>query len=488
MTVQDYLRVLRERWLVVVVAVVLGLVAAGAVFFVRPVEYTARLTMYVSAQTGDNPQQAYQGAQLSQQRVTSYVELVTSPRVTSTVVQRLGLADTPDQLAKKITASSALDSVLIDVNVTDPSPARAAEIANSIGTVMTELVTELERPAAPNGVPPVQIRVVQPSTPPTTPSSTGLSTTLALGLLAGLAVGVAAALARNALDTSVKSPEQLREAAGVPSLGAVVYDPEVPKRPLTVHDDPMSPRAEAYRQLRTNLQFVDIDNPRRVLTVTSSLPGEGKTTTTANLAIALSATGQRVLLVEADLRKPKVSSLFGLDGSIGLTSVLTGQVPLNHAIQNWAGRFDILGSGSLPPNPSELLGSQQMQKLIEDMRNHYDVVLLDTPPLLPVTDAAALAPATDGVILVVRFNKTTRQQVGTAAETLNGIGVPLLGSVMSMAPSSGPRAYSYYGAYYSNGSVPRTPTDDHPHRPQPPASPRAVAQPGARRVRPDLRQ
>jgi succinoglycan biosynthesis transport protein ExoP len=448
-TIQDYLRVLREQWLVVLIAVVLGLAGAAAAFFVRPPEYTARLTMYVSSQGGDSTSAAYQGAQLSQQRVTSYVELVSSLRVSEDVVRRLRLIEAPEALSKRVTATSALDSVLIDVAVVDEDPARAAELANTVGEVFTGLVDELERPVEPGAPQAVAVRVVQPAAPPSTPSSTGLPVTLALGLLAGLAVGVGAALARNALDTSVKSPEHLRDAAGAPNLGTIAHDAQVPKRPLTVHEDPQSPRAEAFRQLRTNLQFVDVDNPNKVIVVTSSMPSEGKTTTIVNLAIALAAAGSRVLLIEADLRRPKAADLLGLERTAGLTSVLSGRAHAEQVIQPWGGGvFDVLTSGPLPPNPSELLASRHMEEMLRELREQYDVMLIDTPPLLPVTDAAAVAPATDGALLVCRFKQTTRTQVEMAVQALDAVSAPLLGTVFTMVPSSGPLAYAQYNAYY----------------------------------------
>jgi len=453
MTIQTYVRVLREQWLVVVIALVLGATGAVVAFFVRPAEYTATLTMYVSSQGGDTTSAAYQGAQLSQQRVTSYVELVGGQRVSGDVIRRLRLSETPEALAKKIAATSALDSVLIDVAVVDESAERAAELANSVGEVFTRLVDELERPVEPGAPQAVAVRVVQPATVPILPSSTGLPITLPLGLLAGLAVGVGVALARNALDVSVKSPDQLRDASGAPILGTIAHDSDVPKRPLTVHEDPQSPRSEAFRQLRTNLQFIDVDNPCKVLLVTSSMPGEGKTTTVVNLAIAMASAGSRVLVIEADLRRPKASALLGLERTVGLTSVLTGRVSAEQVIQPWGGGvFDMLASGPLPPNPSELLASRHMEVMLRELREQYDVVLVDTPPLLPVTDAAAVVQATDGAILVCRFKQTSRAHVESAVQALAAVSAPLLGTVFTMVPSSGPRAYAQYNAYYRTDS------------------------------------
>jgi succinoglycan biosynthesis transport protein ExoP len=480
-TLQDYFRVLREQWLVVLSAVLLGLLGAAAAFVIRPAEYTAKLTLYVTSQGGDTTSAAYQGAQLSQERVTSYVELVRSRRVAEEVVQRLRLPVRPEDLIKHVTASSALESVLIDVGVEDTDPESAAAVANTIGEVFTGLVDELERPLEPGAAPAVAVRIVQPAVSPDEPSSTGLPLMLALGFLAGAAVGVAGALARNALDTSVKTPEHLRAATGAPNLGTIAHDPGVPKRPLTVHEDPQSPRAEAFRQLRTNLQFVDVDNPRKVIVVTSSLPSEGKTTTTVNLGVALALAGSRVLLIEADLRRPKLADLLGLDRTAGLTTVLSGRSEYAQVVQPWGGMLDVLASGPLPPNPSELLASDHMRTLLRHLRDRYDVVLVDTPPLLPVTDAAAVAPATDGAMLVCRFRKTTRPQVDAAATALAAVSAPLLGTVLTMVPVSS-RSAARYGSYYrASGPVTTPAAPGGPSTPRVPGREPQTPQPAERR-------
>jgi polysaccharide biosynthesis transport protein len=479
MTLEHCIQILRERWRVIVLVALVMMSAAGGLWYVRPSEYTAKVTLYVSAQTADTAQSAYQGAQLSQQRVTSYVELVTSARVAQDVLRQIGSTEDPTDLVKKIKASSAADSVLIDVEVVDRSPQRAADIANAVARVFASLVDELERPTVAGAQPPVAVRVVQPAAPSVRPSSAGLLELLLLGLLAGTVLGVGAALLRNALDRQVKSPAHLREAVNAPNLGTVTFDPQVPKRPLTVHEDPQSPRSEAFRQLRTNLQFVDVDRPRKAIVVTSSMPSEGKTTSLANLAIALASAGNDVLVVEADLRRPKLADLLGLDRSIGLTNVLAGRLAATHAIQHWSAGVDVLASGPLPPNPSELLASQQMANLLAEMRAAYDVILIDTPPLLPVTDAAAVAPATDGVLLVCRFKETSRDQVAMARQALDAVGAQVLGTIFTMVPATGPRAYGQYNAYYR--------TEVPARRPAPDADPAGRAAPKGRRTVPPPR-
>lgn len=453
MTIQEFLRVLRGRYVLVVSVVVVAMIGAGVTWWLRPPEYTSNLTMYVSAQATDSANAAYQGSLLSEQRVSSYVRLVGSTKVSGEVIRDLGLAATPEAVAAQISASSPPDSVLLDVAAVGRSPEDAAAIANSVGRVFVTLVAELERPSAPGGVPPVVVRVVEPAAVPTTPSSAGLALTLALGLLVGAGVGLALAFASDAMDTSVTSLEELHTAAGVPNLGIIAYDGNVPKRPLTVHDDPLSPRTEAFRQLRTNLQYVDVDNPRKVIVVTSALPGEGKTTLVCNLAIAIAAADTRVLVVDADLRRPRLAGLLGLEGSAGLTDVLAGRRPPEQVIQPWSGGpFDVLASGPLPPNPSELLAARQMESLMGDLRDRYDVVLVDSAPLLPVTDTAAMAPGTDGAIMVCRFKKTTREQVSRGVAALAAVSVPVLGTVFTMVPRSESWMKAYCDSYYYDAS------------------------------------
>ncbi len=455
-TLGDYVRLLRERWPLVVAGLVIGLVLAAAVTALTPAQYSAKSTVYVSASSapGDTASSVYDGSLLSVQRMKSYSELVTSVRVSQEVVKELGVPIPADELSRKITASTQPETVLLSISVTDDSPDRAAQLANGVAAAFTRLVAELEKPDAVR--PPLVVaRVVEPAAPPTTPVSPILLLNLGFGAVLGLLLGFGLAVIREKLDNTVKSLEQLRDLLGVPGLGVITYDRDVPERPLTVYEDPHSPRAEAFRQLRTNLQFVDVDNARKMFVVTSSLPSEGKTTTLCNLAVALADGGSRVLVIEADLRRPTAADNFGVDRATGLTNVLTGRVSLDKAIKTWrANALDVLPSGPLPPNPSELLASQQMATLLEDLRRRYNYILLDTPPMLLVTDATAVAPRTDGVILLCRYGKTTRNQVLASARAIEAVATRLLGTVLTMAPTGPtPKAYKGYYSYYQRAST-----------------------------------
>ena len=212
---------------------------------------------------------------------------------------------------------------------------------------------------------------------------------------------------------------------------------------LISHFNPKSPIAEAYRQLRTNIQFSSLDNPVRTLLVTSTGPEEGKTTTLANLAITMAQTGSRVTLVDCDLRKPSLHDLFGLPAAPGLTNVLLGvdAIPYQDCgIEN----LRILAAGPLPPNPSELLGSRRMSEVIVQLKSEADYVLFDTPPVVIVTDAAVLATRVDGVLLVVSAGKTRRELAQRAKGLLEKVNAPLLGVVLNSVKYE-PTIHHYYG-------------------------------------------
>jgi capsular exopolysaccharide synthesis family protein len=259
---------------------------------------------------------------------------------------------------------------------------------------------------------------------------------------------------REALDTKVRSERDVEAITEATILGGIAYDARTPDNPLVVRDDPRSPRAESFRTLRTNLQFLSIGSETRSFVLTSSIPGEGKSTTAANLAMVIALSGQRVVIVDADLRKPKLAEYLGLEGGAGLTDVLIGRADVADVLQRWGEtNLYVLPAGKIPPNPSELLGSTAMINLISFLERSFDLVLFDAPPLLPVTDAAILAKNTSGAVLMVAAGRVHKNQLRGATVALANVGARVAGLVMTMLPTKGPDSYGYgrYGYGYGYG-------------------------------------
>lgn len=449
MELRDYVRILHRNWVLLLVLLVAGMGAGAAYALLQTPRYTASTSLYVSVRTeGAATGDLVQGTTFARQMVTSYVSVIPTSLVLGPVIEELDLEDTTAQLARRVEATTPLNTVLIDITVTDADPVQAAAIADAIAESFTAAVQNtIERPANEDESSPVQVTITQPATTPTAPSSPNVPLYIALGALIGLALGVGTAVLRTVLDTRVHTLHDIEQLTDKPMLGGIAYDAEAPKRPLIVHADPRSPRAESFRTLRTNLQFLNVESGPRSFVVSSAGPGEGKSTTTANLAIALAETGARVALVDGDLRLPRVAEYMQLEGGIGLTDVLIGRVTLADAMQQWgAGKLFVLTSGPVPPNPSELLGSTAMDNVLAALTEHFDYVLIDAPPLLLVTDAAVLSKKTRGVIMVAASGRTKKQELEGAFRTLDTAGGALLGVVVTMLPTRGPDSYGY-GAY-----------------------------------------
>ena len=453
MELRDYIRILHKNWIIILILLIVGAGAGAAYSVVQTPQYETSTQLYVSvrsegAATGD----LVQGTTFARQIVASYVEVVPTALVLEPVIDELGLPATVAELAERVSAQAPLNTVNLIITATDPDPVLAAQIADAAAASLTTAVqTTLERPATDDGASPVQLTTVQPAAIPSEPVSPNLKLNIALGALLGLAAGIGIAVLRSVLDTRVRTLHDVEQLTTAPLLGGIAFDPDAPKRPLIVHADPRSPRSESFRALRTNLQFLNVEDGPRIFVVSSSGPGEGKSTTTANLAIALAETGARVALVDGDLRKPRVADYMGIEGGVGLTSVLIGQVELADALQKWGrGALFVLPSGPIPPNPAELLGSPAMDHVLTALGEHFDYVLVDAPPLLAVTDAAVLAKKTRGIIMVAASGKAKKQEVQGALRSLETSGGTLLGMVVTKLPTKGPDSYSYgygYGAY-----------------------------------------
>jgi capsular exopolysaccharide synthesis family protein len=443
----DYLRIFRRNWILIVACTLLGLLAAGAVSLTSKPTYKAESELFVAIQNSGSVQELQQGNTFGQARVQSYVETVDSPIVLQPVIDELGLDATAAELAERVTASTDLNTVIMTITVTDTSPVQAAAIAKSVAESMIKTVDSLESPKT-GGSSPVNISVIKPAAAPTSPSAPNTRLNLLMGMAVGLLLGLATTVLRTTLDKRIRGEADLRAVTDAPLLGGISFDQGAADKPLLTQSPAHSPRAESYRQLRTNFQFANVSSQAKSVLVTSSLPGEGKSTTATNLAIALAQSGLAVCLVDADLRRPMISEYLGLDRNAGLTTALVGGTDINHLLQPWGeDNMFVLSSGQIPPNPSELLGSASMKDLLVYLEEVFDAVIIDAPPLLPVTDAAVLAQSVGGTMLVAGSHKLKLQDLRKSLTALELVGSNLLGVVLNRLPAKGPDsyAYSYYG-------------------------------------------
>lgn len=450
MDIKDFVRIVRGHWIFISALTLTGLLlGAGAAMAIKP-SYTSELQLFVAIQSSGTVQELQQGNTFTQARVQSYVKTVDSPIVLQPAIDSLGLELTADQLATKVRATTDINTVLINISVTDGSPVRAQAISQAVGNSLMDAVETLEKPKS-GGSSPVGLSIIKPATAPSAPSAPNTPLYLLLGTVFGLGLGAGGAILRAVLDNRIKGETDLRSVTDAPLLGRISFDQDAVKKPLLTQTSFQSPRAESFRQLRTNLKFANISGRAKTMLITSSLPGEGKSTTATNLAISLSQAGQSVCLIDADLRRPMISEYLGLERSAGLTTALVGSADVDDLLQPWGGdNLYVLTSGRTPPNPSELLGSVQMSELIERLEQVFDVVIIDAPPLLPVTDSAVLAQHVGGIVMVVRSHKLKQPDLEKSLNALQMVGANLLGVVFNGLPTKGPDSYTY--GYYRQGS------------------------------------
>jgi succinoglycan biosynthesis transport protein ExoP len=495
-TLRDYLSVLRRRiWTVTLIC---ALVTGAALLFSsrqKPV-YEANTRLLLGA-TQSSVDAGIYGQYIDSNRVATEIQVILGKSVAEIVQAKLGSAP-------PISGASVGSTAVISLTARATTARSAADIANAyadayieyrqkqftdaVSVQTKEYTRQVEalgaqiaaiearpRPAgspAPAEVEPLRAEqsafrlklqqidsaerlnanaaaVIAPASPPSAPAGASPIRNAALGVLVGLVLGVGVALLFEHLDDSVKSKDDIeRKLPQLTVLGAIPIIPGWRNRAqprLVAATDPTSPAAEAYRTLRTSIQFLGLDRSLRVLQVTSPMAAEGKSTTLANLAVTLSHAGLRVIVVCCDLRRPRIHEFFGLSNDAGFTSVLLGQVPLIKAIQSAPGldRVKVLASGPLPPNPSELLSSPRTTDMFKQLASQADIVLIDCPPALPVTDAAVLATKVDGTLVVASATTTTYRDLTRTMQLLNQVDAPVLGVVLNGAKSEGSYEYQY---------------------------------------------
>ena len=464
MEFKDYVRMVLAHWVGVVVLIVLGVLAAVAYNQTQPAVYQATATGYVTVAVPNTPGSdplsgASVGDTLAKSKVTSYVAIATSTRTAKQVIddaKQVGAehpefaAATPGSLIGRISVSQPADTVLINVSAQGPTPESAQELADAWAQALSEQIAKVERSTPDEGL----HMQVYSSAQPGAQVLPRTKLNLVIGLIVGILLGFAYALIRKQFDRRLRSSEDVQKQFGIPVIGLVPQSSQVRQADgrqlfLAVTGAAASSSAstaEAFRKLRTNLAYMDVDHPPRVIVVTSPKQSDGKSTIAANLAAAIAIGGQPVTLIDGDLRRPTVAHSLALVDGAGLTDVLVGRVRPEQVMQDHPDvpGLRVMASGAIPPNPSELLGSHVMATLIADLAKDA-MVIIDAPPLLPVTDAAVLTRAADGAIIVVTHGGTLDSELQASLNHISTVHGRTLGIVFNRMSR---RAGGYYGGDY----------------------------------------
>lgn len=458
---QRVVRILRAYWKAIVALTVAGGLVGLAWSAVQPRVYTADASGYVAAVASDGSTgAALAGDQLALSKVKSFIDMGYWRSVAETARTELGITDSPEALVQRVHVSNPIDTVNVRVDATGPTPESARDLAEAWIRGMTSEVDQLQSGA--NGESAVRLIAGDSARLPTSPSSPNVRLDIAIGALVGALAGTVFALVRRAFDRRIRSAADITDTIAASVVGILPVDKELASgRAVFSFDDIRDGRGsfahkEAMRELRTNLQYVDVDRPARVMVITSPLPGDGKSTTAANLAVSIAATGQAVVLIDADLRRPVLGGIFGFSDDVGLSDVLAGRAQIEqvaHQVDE-NGRLFVVAAGRTPPNPSEMVGSQRMQALTRKLAEEL-VVIIDSPPTLAVADAAVIASWADGAVLVVTAGRTTDDMLSRAAENISKTRGHLLGVVLNRVPLRGVDSTYYggrYGGYYGYGA------------------------------------
>jgi capsular exopolysaccharide synthesis family protein len=471
---RDYVRGLRRHWLAVVLMVGVGLGAAYGWYLIQTPVYEATSvglvqtrTVAAADETNENlvtnpVYDSFAGA-----KVPTYMDMATWKTVADGAVAELNIDEPVAQVVSRISIDNPPETNIITVTAKAGSAADALALSQAWISSLVAAIDQYEGDGTPESSP-VTITVDQSAVVPTSPIFPDLQTALIVGGVLGLGVGLAFALMRTVSDRRIRAADDVESRTGLPVVGTIpMTQSSADSRLFDAKGTDKGSRfavAEALRALRTNLQFMDVDNPPRTIVVTSPVPSDGKSTIACNLALTLAANGKSVVLVDGDLRRSTVAKTMGLPGGAGLSDVLSGRAEIADVLQRTPQSPDlfVLAAGSVPPNPSEVLGSERMRNLLADLAKHATVII-DAPPLLPVTDGAVLTHQADGALLVVSVGKTTYDLLEKSIDTLHKVGGRPLGVVLNKAPLRGvdASAYSYeYRRGYRSAAETATPPVD----------------------------
>lgn len=425
MKLQQFLHLLRRHIVMLILAVVVGGLGGFAVSTLFPPTYSARTELFVSVPTSGDPYEMRMASDFIKERIQTYVGMAASESVLKPVISDLELDTTPEALAGQVEAISDPETVLITVQARAENADGAARLSTAVARSLTERIGLLENPGKTDAA---AIDLIEANAAVAPESSDGLPqwAFVPIGALLGLAAGIALTVVRGAFDSVVRTKDDLAAITSAPLMASVPEDRSLVHESASGGPAAAGVRSESILRLRTNLRFAHVDEESTVLLVTSAQPGEGKTTLSLDLAIASARAGQRVVLVDADLRRPSVAPRLGLENAAGLTTALVGGLELDELLQSWGDHnLSVLTAGEAPPNPAELLETRAMAELVSELAGMFDLVILDGPPLLPVADGLILSRLASRTLLVAGAGRVKSRAVAESVRVLDELGTPI---------------------------------------------------------------
>lgn len=448
MDIRKIISMLMKKWPFIVITAFVFAVAlyVYSSVYVTPI-FAAQATMIVNKsqyQASEQNQMSYNDILLTQKLVKSYILIMKSDTNIELVKKEVGTDLSVDQLKSYIEISGVGETEVLQINVENKDPELAAKIANAVVKVSPATIIRIIKAGSAEVIDTAKIAAA--------PVKPVVWKYAAVGALIGMLLSLALIFLRDFFDNTFKTEDDVRNALDLPVITSL---PEIAKdgAKIVTGETPFDYR-EAFKVLRTKIQFSGVDGKMKKIAVTSSGPFEGKTTVSINLALTMAETGKKVLLIDCDLRKPKVHKTLKMPSEPGISNVLTQQELLVNVIKKVPkfDSLDVVTCGVIPPNPAELLGSHQMEKFIQSVENDYDYIIFDTPPVGLVADTAVLAKMLDGVIWVVSYARTVKETAQFAKETLDSVNANIIGCVFNSvrADSYGNRGYyRKYGSKYS---------------------------------------
>ena len=453
--IRELLIVLLKRWYLIVICFILATGSSFAItkFYLKPV-YRAQTTLFLGKESDKVASLSIADIQVNNQLVADYRELLKSNLVAESIEKKLGVK--PAKFKSSVNVQTVKDSRIFSISYSDTDPKLAADVVNELALVIKQLATDVIRVK--------NVSIIDVAKVPERPVGPSAKKNVAIAGIIGLALAAGLIYILEIMDYTFKKPEDIERLMELTVIGAVPKF-EGGKRGkskesseseqdylknLITKNDPKAPASEAFREIRTNLHFKSLDKELKTIVITSPSMGDGKTVTAVNMAVTLAKSGNKVLLIDSDLRKPKVHLYFGIRNEKGLTNIIRGDiddVDMYILELRDISNLNIITSGPIPPNPAEILSSNRMQSLLENLKKDYDYILLDTPPVGQVTDAAILAGIADGTIMVCACSQTRIDMAKRAKKALETVGSNILGTVLTKFDIGRARYYSYNYEY-----------------------------------------